>query len=107
MVAYLDDYIIVADDYVTSLWSQGTLIRLMRELQFAIAYNTVEGSTTPKMVFLGIGIDTNMTVSCPGKKGTRPFVGIGMFHRESTRFSQLTARLSRKVKLGVKFCNVW
>jgi len=36
LVAYLHDYIIVADDYVTCLKGQHTLIRLLRELGFTI-----------------------------------------------------------------------
>ena len=68
VVAYLDDYIIVADDYITCLRGQHILIRLLRELGFSIAYNKVEGPTQ-KLIFLGIEIDTiNMTVSFPGKK---------------------------------------
>jgi hypothetical protein len=70
VVAYLDDYIIVADDYITCLRGQHILIRLLRELGFSIAYNKVEGPTQ-KLIFLGIEIDTiNMTVSLPGKKVT-------------------------------------
>ena len=45
VVAYLDDYTIVADDYVTCLQGQHILIRLLRELGFSTAYNKVEGPT--------------------------------------------------------------
>ena len=38
VVAYFDDYIIVADDYITCLLGLHPLIRLPRELMFAMAY---------------------------------------------------------------------
>ena len=67
VVAYFDDYIIVADDYITCLLGRHPLIRLPRELMFAMAYNKV-AAPNQKLVFLGVEIDTvNMTVSLPGK----------------------------------------
>ena len=68
VVAYLDDFLIVADDYVTCLNGQHALLKLLRELGFSIAWKKVEGPTR-KLTFLGIAIDTvNMTVGLPDSK---------------------------------------
>ncbi len=68
VVAYLDDFLIVADDYVTCLNGQHALLKLLRELGFSIAWKKVEGPSQ-RLTFLGIAIDTvNMTVGLPDGK---------------------------------------
>jgi len=70
VVAYLNDYIIVADDCIICLRGQHIVITLLRELGFSIVYNKV-GGPTQKLIFLSIEIDTiNRTISLPGRKVT-------------------------------------
>ncbi len=68
LVVYLDDFLLIANDYDTCLQGQHTLIALLRDLGFSIAWNKVEGPTK-KLVFLGVEIDTeNMTIGLPENK---------------------------------------
>lgn len=68
LVAYLDDFLLVAENYETCRQGQNTLIALLRELGLSIAWSKVEGPCQ-KLVFLGIEIDSvNMTIGLPKTK---------------------------------------
>jgi hypothetical protein len=57
IVAYLDDFLIVERSQERCLQAQNSLILLLRELGFSIAWNKVEGPTK-SLVFLGVNIDS-------------------------------------------------
>ena len=68
ITVYLDDFLIVAPTYQECLNQMNTLIRLVRKLGFAVAWDKVEGPTT-KLTFLGIEIDTlDMELRLPQQK---------------------------------------
>jgi hypothetical protein len=67
IIAYLDDFLIVHQDYELCLAAMNTLLRLPRALGFAISYPKVEGPRN--ITFLGIAQDTiKMTCSLPRDK---------------------------------------
>jgi hypothetical protein len=68
IIVYLDDFLIVQDDYSTCLKAQHTLIRLLMELGFSIAWQKVEGPSQD-IVFLGVKINScEMTIGLPQQK---------------------------------------
>ena len=68
VVAYLDDFLIVAPTYATCLAGLNTLISLLRKLGFHINYSKVEGPLQ-RIVFLGLVLDSvNRTLEIPQPK---------------------------------------
>ncbi|XP_078000553.1 uncharacterized protein LOC144453148 [Glandiceps talaboti] len=68
LVVYLDDFLIIADDYQSCVAALNTLLRLLRKLGFYIAWNKVVGPSQ-KLTFLGIDIDTvSLTLQLPPAK---------------------------------------
>ena len=68
MVVYLDDFLIITPDYESCVMALNTLITLLRQLGFSIAWHKVVGPSQ-KLTFLGIDIDTNnLTLQLPPKK---------------------------------------
>ena len=57
MVVYLDDFLIVAPTYEECLQNLNNLIKLVRRLGFAVAWDKIEGPTR-QLTFLGIELDT-------------------------------------------------
>jgi hypothetical protein len=65
IIAYLDDFLIVHQDYELCLAAMNILLRVLRVLGFAVCYPKVEGSVR-NSTFLGIALDTiKMTCSLP------------------------------------------
>ena len=68
VVAYLDDFLIVADSKQQCQFGLSTLIKLLRDLGFSIAWHKVEGPTQ-QLTFLGIHINTiNYSLQLPLEK---------------------------------------
>ena len=68
IIAYLDDFLLVATSYDQCLAAQNTLLSLLRSLGFWINYKKVEGPVH-KLTFLGIVLDTKaMTMELPSSK---------------------------------------
>ena len=68
VVAYLDDFLIVSDTFQECLAGQHVLIKLLRNMGFAISWQKVCGPSN-KIVFLGVEINTcEMTLSLPEGK---------------------------------------
>ena len=68
LIVYLDDFFLVADTFEACLEDQHVLIRLLRELGFAISWPKVQGPTK-NLVFLGIEINTvSGMISLPQNK---------------------------------------
>ena len=68
LIVYLDDFFLVADTFEACLEGQHVLIRLLRELGFAISWPKVQGPTK-NLVFLGIEINTvSGMISLPQNK---------------------------------------
>lgn len=68
IVVYLDDFIVIARSYEECRVALETLLKLLRELGFAINYKKIEGPTQT-LVFLGINLDSkSMTISVPMEK---------------------------------------
>lgn len=57
VIAYLDDFLIVAEDHDTCLSGQHVLIGLLRAMGFAIAWAKVDGPAQ-SIVFLGVELNT-------------------------------------------------
>jgi hypothetical protein len=67
-VAFPDDFLLVEETFDRCLQAQNALVNLLRELGFSISWNKVEGPTQ-KLVFLGIGLDSNdMQLELPQDK---------------------------------------
>ena len=70
LIAYLDDFLIVAPTKEECKAALNTLLRLLRDLGFAISYNKVE-APTQIITFLGIQISSlDMRLSLPEEKAT-------------------------------------
>ncbi len=68
IIAYLDDFLIIAPSYEECAEALGVLLRLLRSLGFAVAWSKVEGPRTA-LVFLGILINSvSMTLELPHSK---------------------------------------
>ena len=68
VVAYLDDFLIVAETSAACQRTMTELMGLVRRLGFAINYSKVEGPTR-RITFLGVEIDTeSYTLRLPGEK---------------------------------------
>ena len=68
VVSYLDDFIVIGDDFTSCLGHLNTLLSLLRLLGFAINYSKVEGPVH-SLQFLGVKLDTlSMTASLPQSK---------------------------------------
>ena len=68
VVAYLDDFLVVAPTRDACLRHLNTLLALLRKLGFWINYNKVEGPTQ-HLIFLGIELNTvQMTLCLPHEK---------------------------------------
>jgi hypothetical protein len=68
VVAYMDDFLLIAKTYEACKKALNSLMRLVRELGFAINYSKVEGPSQ-RLTFLGIRLDTvNMTMELPQSK---------------------------------------
>ena len=68
VIAYLDDFLVIGDTMQECMEAMNTLISLLRELGFAIAWNKTEGPSQ-NITFLGIHIDTlSLTLSLPAEK---------------------------------------
>ena len=68
IVVYLDDFLIIAKTRAECQAAMESLLKLLRELGFAINYKKIE-LPTQKLVFLGILLDsTSMTISVPNEK---------------------------------------
>jgi len=57
MIVYLDDFLVVAETKELCMKIQNVLIRLLRSLGFAIAWDKVEGPSTT-LTFLGVELDS-------------------------------------------------
>ena len=57
MVVYLDDFLIIAPTYEECRQNLNNLIKLVRRLGFAVAWDKIEGPTR-ELIFLGIELDT-------------------------------------------------
>lgn len=67
-IVYLDDFLVVGNDREECLQAMNTLIKLLRDLGFYIAYSKLEGPTQ-RLTFLGIEIDVRAGVlRLPQKK---------------------------------------
>ena len=68
VIAYLDDFLIIAESKELCIQYLNTLISLLRKLRFAINYNKVCGPTQ-RLTFLGIVMDSvKMTLELPQEK---------------------------------------
>ena len=68
VVAYMDDFLLTADTSELCQAALNALMRLVRQLGFAINYSKVEGPTQ-RLTFLGVTIDTvTMTMELPEAK---------------------------------------
>lgn len=68
IVAYLDDYLCIADSYDECLSAGNILMNLLRRLGFSLNYNKIQGPNNV-LTFLGICLDTlNMTLELPATK---------------------------------------
>lgn len=68
LVAYLDDFLIVAPTYKTCQAGLNTLMRLLRKLGFHLNYSKIEGPVQ-RLTFLGIVLDTlRMILELPSNK---------------------------------------
>ena len=68
IIAYCDDFLCTGNTFEACLDSLNTLLKLCRDLGFAINYNKVMGPTTA-ITFLGINMDSDrMTVGLPFDK---------------------------------------
>jgi len=98
VIAYLDDFLIIADNRQQCLDALNTLISLLRELGFSIAWGKTEG---PKqaLVFLGVLVDTqSMTLHLPQEKVTKLLQLLTTFSQRSRasrrQLQQLVGKLS-------------
>lgn len=67
-IAYLDDYLLIAESYDECERGLLLLIKTLRELGFNISWPKVEGPSQ-RLIFLGIIIDTReLTLSMPIEK---------------------------------------
>ena len=57
VIAYLDDFLVVGESHMECLEALNTLVFLLRDLGFSIAWDKVEGPTK-SLVFLGVQIDS-------------------------------------------------
>jgi len=65
IVVYLDDYLVISDNYFDCITGINTLITLLRLLGFGIAWEKTAGPTQ-SLTFLGIKIDSeSFTLSLP------------------------------------------
>ena len=68
---YLDDYLVTGDTYEDTVWKQGELIGLLRDLGFHIQWKKLVTPAT-KAIYLGMLLDSvDMTVSLPQEKVAR------------------------------------
>ncbi|XP_077862556.1 uncharacterized protein LOC144344498 [Saccoglossus kowalevskii] len=68
IVVYLDDFLVISEDFYTCQLALNTLLSLLRQLGFSISWKKVEGPVQ-KITFLGIEIDSRMgTVALPRHK---------------------------------------
>lgn len=68
IVVYLDDFLVIGRTYEECQNALNVLLKLLRELGFAINYKKVEGPSQ-RLCFLGILLDTtSMTISVPQAK---------------------------------------
>lgn len=68
LIAYLDDFLVVASSHAECLEAMSVLMKILRKLGFKINYSKVEGPTQ-KLCFLGIVMDTiNMNLQLPPDK---------------------------------------
>jgi len=68
VIAYLDDFLLIAETHQQCLDGLNTLLCLLRALGFSIAWNKTEGPTT-SLIFLGVLINTNsMSLHLPEQK---------------------------------------
>jgi len=98
IVVYLDDYLVISDNYLDCMTGPNTLITLLRLLGFGIAWEEMAGPTRA-LTFLGIKIDSeSFTLSLPEDKVTSLSTllrGYKTKMRASCRqLQQLTGRLS-------------
>ena len=67
-VAYLDDFILIADDYQSAKYAQNWMIRLLRRLGFDIAWEKLVG---PAQIITFLGVELNsldMSIRLPPEK---------------------------------------
>ena len=68
LVAYLDDFLVIANSSAECMDAMNVLLRLLRYLGFAISWQKTEGPCQ-KLTFLGVSIDTTLqTLSLPQSK---------------------------------------
>ena len=65
IVSFLDDFLVVCENYDEAVQQMDILIKLLRRLGFAINYNKIEGPST-NITFLGVVLNTlSMTLELP------------------------------------------
>jgi len=70
VLAYLDDFLVIEENFNRCLQGMNTLLIVLRELGFYINWNKVEGPSQ-SLIYLGIIINTcNLTLSLPNAKMT-------------------------------------
>lgn len=68
VISYLDDFLIIEDDFNQCNRALGLLLKTLRQLGFNISWKKVDGPSQ-RLVFLGVLIDTcNLTLSMPAEK---------------------------------------
>ena len=94
IVVYLDDYLVISDNYLDCMTGLNTLITLLRLLGFGIAWEKTAGPTR-SLTFLGIKIDNeSFTLNLPEDKVTSLSTLLRGCKRSCRQLQQLAERLS-------------